>query len=284
MSTPKTQAALTRALACVGHGPDGVRVVLATHAHADHSGLAGWLQRCGAVVGMHPDDAVQLSERYGDGEEQLATTRQWLAWAGVPEALRRDAARHIGDQSAKFTPLEPVLRLGDGERVLHGRFDLAIIHTPGHTPGSVCLHDQTTGTLFTGDTLFARSMYSPTLRPYSSADPMTEYLTSIDSLSRLEVSVGLPGHGEPIDNVSARCASAAAHHLNRAAEVMRLVDTGRSAWEIAARLPRRRTWNTLGLGPRLSAIGEVSAHLVRLQGQGHVAEVVDDATAVWRAS
>jgi glyoxylase-like metal-dependent hydrolase (beta-lactamase superfamily II) len=170
-----------------------------------------------------------------------------LAWAGVPEDLRGDAERHIGDQTAKFTSLEPDLSLGDGERVLRGRFDLAIIHTPGHTPGSVCVYDKTTGTLFTGDTLFARSMYSPTLRPYSSADPMTEYLTSIDSLARLEVSVGLPGHGDPIDDVSAR-ASAAAHHLNRAAEVMRLVNTGLSAWDIAARLPRRRAWNALGLG------------------------------------
>jgi len=283
-STPETQTVLTRALACLGHGPDGVRLVLATHAHADHSGLAGWLQRCSAVVGMHPDDSVQLSERYGDSKEQLATTRQWLVWAGVPEDLRRDAERHIGAQSATFISVEPDLSPGDGERILHGRFDLAIIHTPGYTPGSVCLHDQTTGTLFTGDTLFARSMYSPTLRPFSSPDPMTEYLTSIDSLSRLQVTVGLPGHGDPIHNVPARCASAAAHHLNRAAEVARLVDTGSTAWAVAARLPRRRAWDMLGMGPRLSAIGEVSAHLVRLQRQGHVAEVADGATAVWRAT
>jgi glyoxylase-like metal-dependent hydrolase (beta-lactamase superfamily II) len=214
----------------------------------------------------------------------LARASGFATGATASSRSRNIAERHIGDQSAKFTSVEPDLSLEDGERILHGRFDLAVIHTPGHTPGSVCLHDQTTGTLFTGDTLFARSMYSPTLRPFSSADPMTEYLTSIDSLSRLDVTVGLPGHGDPIQNVLTQCASAADHHLNRSAEVLRLVDTGGSAWEIAARLPRRRGWNTLGLGPRLSATGEVSAHLVRLKGQGNVAEGVDGATAVWRAN
>jgi len=38
------------------------------------------------------------------------------------------------------------------------------------------------------------------------------------------------------------------------------------------------------MGPRLSAIGEVGAHLVRLQRQGHVREVTDGATTVWRAT
>jgi hydroxyacylglutathione hydrolase len=53
---------------------------------------------------------------------------------------------------AKGLPLQPEILLGDGEMVSFGKIDLRVLHTPGHTPGSVCF--MTGKYLISGDTLF----------------------------------------------------------------------------------------------------------------------------------
>ncbi|MBI9114009.1 MBL fold metallo-hydrolase [Sanguibacter suaedae] len=99
----------------------GRRVVgiLATHAHDDHVRQAPALaERLGAPVLLHPDDAELWRLTHGDDApptEDL-TDRQVITVAGTP---------------------------------------LHVLHTPGHTPGSVCLYAPELETVLTGDTLFA---------------------------------------------------------------------------------------------------------------------------------
>jgi glyoxylase-like metal-dependent hydrolase (beta-lactamase superfamily II) len=74
-----------------------------------------------------------------------------------------------------------------------GSLRLQVLHTPGHTPGSVCLFSPDQGLLFSGDTLFAGGWGRVDL-PGGSAEAMAE---SIVRLSRLADSVRvLPGHGQ----------------------------------------------------------------------------------------
>lgn len=109
--------------------------LLHTHAHIDHiADLASLRERTGARALLHPGD-VPL---YRD----LATQASWLPMYAVPRIVDLD-----GD-------------LRDGDVLAAGNARISVLHTPGHTPGSVCfaVEDGATATILSGDTLFAGSI------------------------------------------------------------------------------------------------------------------------------
>jgi glyoxylase-like metal-dependent hydrolase (beta-lactamase superfamily II) len=120
-----------------------VRAIVSTHAHIDHvGGLQKLQQATGAPVLMHGDDL----ELYRHLDQQAA-------WLGVPPP-----------PSARVDQL-----LREGDSVHWGNYSASVLHTPGHTPGSVSLYlpasagrleaaEQRQGTLLAGDTLFAGSI------------------------------------------------------------------------------------------------------------------------------
>lgn len=100
--------------------------VINTHGHADHvSANADIIKATGAILCIHEADASQV--------------------AGI---LNRSLSRILG---GKGSPGADCI-LSDGDTITVGKTVLRVIHTPGHTPGSICIY--TEGHLFTGDTLF----------------------------------------------------------------------------------------------------------------------------------
>ena len=128
---PGSRRPLERYLARIGRRLDEVERIVCTHGHPDHIGGVRELAAGGAEVLIHPDDLSGLA----------LTLR---------EALR---ARSRGSLLHFLTPhpgeAVPILD-GDVLPVLDG---LEVIHTPGHTPGSVCLWLPEQRVLFTGDVL-----------------------------------------------------------------------------------------------------------------------------------
>jgi glyoxylase-like metal-dependent hydrolase (beta-lactamase superfamily II) len=89
--------------------------------------------------------------------------------------------------------VEPDLRLKEGDKV--GR--LTVLHTPGHTPGSISLYDKEYRALLVGDTVISRNgkLQGP---PSQFTLDMGQAKASIERLSKLDFGVLLSGHGEPL--------------------------------------------------------------------------------------
>lgn len=111
------------------------KLLLHTHAHIDHIGDVGRLRELtGAVARLHPADLPLY--------QTLPLQAQWLGMPRAPELVPLDG------------------ELQDGQRFALGTAEIEILHTPGHTPGSVCfaVDDGNQVTLLSGDTLFAGSI------------------------------------------------------------------------------------------------------------------------------
>jgi glyoxylase-like metal-dependent hydrolase (beta-lactamase superfamily II) len=282
---PVAWAALDELLHQAGLAVTDVTRLVVTHAHPDHCGLGGtFRQEQGASVAMHAADAACFRQRYVDPAGFGRLTDDWLASAGVPGEAVDDASMHVF-RADLVNPVEPDTELRDGQRLVHGDWQLEVVHTPGHTAGHVCLYDHATATLFTGDHVLSRINTSPAYRPLSEPDPVGGYLATFPRLRGLEPARVLPGHGRPFTGLAPRLDALEQHHRARLAATLELVRTRPgTVWEVTGGISRSSPWDSLTRSARISAMAETYGHLVHLAAQG-VVEAVDRAgPARWRAT
>ena len=140
-----------------------LRMIISTHRHWDHIG-----DNAEAVIATGATLAAHVADRHGL-EQPDATSAPFP----VPPSI-------------------PALDLEEGSRIRFGDIDLTVLHTPGHTEGSVCLLSTEERVLFSGDTLFAGA-WGRTDLPGGDAAAMVE---SLSRLATLEDGLTvLPGHG-----------------------------------------------------------------------------------------
>jgi len=140
-----------------------LKLIVTTHGHWDHFGEnAAVAEHTGAPIAVHALDAYRLTE-----PQPL--------WAPF-----------------EIPPCVPAVDLAEGGEIRFGEIRLTVLHTPGHTEGSVCLWAEDEGLLFSGDTLFAGGWGRVDL-PGASPEQMVDSLTRLTTFDdRLAV---FPGHG-----------------------------------------------------------------------------------------
>lgn len=145
-----------------------VKQIVVTHAHIDHVGGAMKLkQRTGAPILLNQNDQALL---------KMLDVQ--AAWIGV-----RPPGAVIIDQG-----------LADADKLKIGAIETSVIHTPGHTEGSVCLYFSAEQKLIAGDTLFAGSIGRTDL-PGGSTEKIMRSLHS-KVLALPDETIVIPGHGE----------------------------------------------------------------------------------------
>jgi glyoxylase-like metal-dependent hydrolase (beta-lactamase superfamily II) len=175
--------------------------VLLTHAHPDHTGLAGRLQEAGAQVWVHQQDAAIL--RNGPRRAmRLAKPERSL----LPYLLARPAAigtpLHLARLGAFTAPrVTGVRTFNADQRLEEVPGSPQAVAVAGHTPGSTAYLFAGRGLLFTGDALVTYDGLTghkgPALVCRGFTHDSAAALASLDRLDDLDAATLLPGHGEP---------------------------------------------------------------------------------------
>jgi len=141
-------------------------MIVLTHCHYDHIG-----------------GAKALADEFGSDIMAGMGDAPYIA-NGDPEYT---AARMFG---GKVYPMD-VTELVEGDIIDLGDHRLRVVDTPGHTLGGICLYDEVTRSLFSGDTVFARGVGRTDLISGSSRD----LINSLKKLKDLDIGTLYPGHG-----------------------------------------------------------------------------------------
>ena len=145
-----------------------IKLILLTHGHIDHIGAVNEVKEAtGAEVAIHTDDAKSISGQEGRLISMLVSGLSYPA------------------------PPSPDRLLKDGDSIDLGNLHFLVLHTPGHTPGGICLLGN--GVMFTGDTLFKYGVGRTDLPGGSYSQLMNSLHTKLMVLP--DETIVYPGHG-----------------------------------------------------------------------------------------
>ncbi len=261
---PRADALVREALRQAGVRPE---VLVVTHAHPDHFGMAAQLaEELGVGVWMEARE-VEAARAYQPQEGTWDALASQFAAGGMPPDQVEEVVRS-GKQVWGSCPPPRVSRFLTAEEELElGGLRWTVLVTPGHAPGHVCLVDPASGLLVAGDHLLPRITPNIGLWPAGPEDPLDDFLRSLAALRAWRVRRVLPGHGDPYDTFSERVRELVDHHRERLQAVLGVLRQGpRTAYEVCTAL----------FGEGLDshnvrfAMVETQSHLVYLERRGRV--------------
>jgi glyoxylase-like metal-dependent hydrolase (beta-lactamase superfamily II) len=260
--TPDNAARLEAGLADAGFTLADVRTMTATHLHPDHLGLATRLRaERGIPIVLHRLENEAL--RRPLYPEPDTTIARW----GVPPEYVEEVRSSVLPRSQPSDLAGDILVEHGDVLPIPGR-TVRVVHTPGHTVGSICLHDEVAGLLLTGDHVL------PIVNPglglggfTDDDDPLGAALDAYELIARYDDAEVLPGHGARFHGVGARATQISERHRRRSTEIAALADAdpGATVWELATRVSWTGGWDGLHGFLRLSALAQTEMHLRHLR-------------------
>lgn len=277
-NTPEAWQALTAGLARWDTPLTALSAILITHGHPDHLGQAARVAAAsGAPVWGPEGDRASIEDYPAEILRWVAFMRRFMPRTGFPHDALERLCRMIEGRGDVAQPVRLDRVLRDGDRVAAGGLDLTVVHTPGHTPGLVCLHAAAEGLLLSSDHILPTITPNPILQIFVdfSRDRfrgLVAFLASLDRVAGLHVGLALPSHGDPVRDLSERIRAMRAHARDRAQKIHALLDAGRPPlFEIAMQL-----FPDLPEAQHLLAVFDAIGHADLLVDDGRAAYVEQD--------
>lgn len=281
--------ALKGQLVEIGLSIEAISMVVMTHGHPDHFGLAREIRRrSGAEIVMHRNDVPQRDLTLSLFREKM---RGWLATHGMSQE-RLDKVQWPVVSPGNVPWWSPPGRtVEDGEILQVGSQSFEVVWTPGHSPGHICLYHRESKTLLSGDHLLPDITPNVSLNPvYASrgmGNPLGTFIESLDKVAQLDAEMVLPGHGNPFECFKERLDELYTHHEQRLGEVLDgLGAEQKTAYDLALEMPWVGLFGTvrgkdLPLSQHSAAVGETLAHLELLKREGKVRQTQCDGLSLF---
>jgi glyoxylase-like metal-dependent hydrolase (beta-lactamase superfamily II) len=269
---------LEQQLSAFGHALEDIELVLITHHHLDHAGLAGLIkERADAEIAAHRGTA-RWGRSYDERvAEERSFTVELLRAHGVPDDIIEAAEPffvHIRNESRSFETDRP---LRDGDRIVAGGRTLRVVFRPGHSTTDTLFVDDEAEEAFVGDHLLANITSGAELMPTElpgdeRRQALLEYLSNLRKTQVMQLRTCYPGHGPPIEDHRRLIDERMAFHSARLDAITRAIEDGcETAFEIAGRL-----WpDDVVRDQSVLAVWEVLGHLDILVNRGTVSEAID---------
>jgi glyoxylase-like metal-dependent hydrolase (beta-lactamase superfamily II) len=260
-----------------GHAIEDLELLIVTHQHIDHLGLAEIVvQRSGAQVAALGAATERLANFDEDAEAEDRFAVDLMIRNGIPEEVTvalRSVSRSFRGWGSHVTVTAP---LADGEEIEFGNRTLRAIHRPGHSPSDTVFWDERRQILIAADHLIAHISSNPLIsRPLDGSEQRPQALvTYIDSMRKtreMPAEIVLSGHGEPITDHVALIDDRIAKHERRKEKIYKLIaERPRSGYEIAQAI-----WGNVAVTQAFLTLSEVIGHADLLVNEGRVREAAD---------
>ncbi|MFC1870862.1 MBL fold metallo-hydrolase [Chloroflexota bacterium] len=275
-NTPEVFGSLEAQLAEIGVGFGDISQIVVTHVHPDHYGLAGRLKQfSSARVALHHLETEFIESRYINMEVLLTRMAKWLRINGVPDEELAELRTASIEMVKWVVPVLPDIVLNGGETISLDSFHFQVLWTPGHSIGHIALYEPQRKLLISGDLVLPNITPNVGLHPQSVPNPLQDYLSSLNAVKKLDVSLVLPGHEYLFTNLKQRVEQITRHHQRRNSKILKILDTTPgTAYQIARNIvwggTNSASWDELGPWDRRMAVMEAMAHLEAMRAEGRV--------------
>jgi glyoxylase-like metal-dependent hydrolase (beta-lactamase superfamily II) len=270
---------LAESIGAHGHSIEDIGLILLTHNHSDHIGLAEILvEHSGAEVAGLGLAAERVANYAAEAELDDEMAVELMLRSGIPEEIALALQSVSGSYRGWGAPVTITRPLADGDVVELGGRKLEVLHRPGHSVMDTVFWDAERQFGFVGDHLLPHISSNPLIsRPLDGSPGRTRsliaYLESMGKTRELpEGSLLFPGHGEPIDDHRSLIDGRFASTERRKEKLLRLISDGpRSGYELAQSM-----WGNIAVTQAFLTLSEVIGHMDILEVEGRVHEIDDD--------
>jgi glyoxylase-like metal-dependent hydrolase (beta-lactamase superfamily II) len=276
---------LERALAAHGRRVQELELIVITHQHMDHEGLAQILARRSGAEVAALDRLAPLLERFGDANE---ADDEFAEATMLRHGLSPDMAVALRGVSRAFrgwgSSVQVTRELHDGGVLELRDRTLQVFHRPGHSPTDTIFWDAERRELIAADHLIKHISSNPLItRPLDGGEERPQslviYMDSLRKTRELPAELVLSGHGEPIDDHVALIDERFRLHERRAQKILGLIaEQPRTAHDIAQSL-----WGNIAVTQAYLTLSEVLGHVDLLLNAGSVREVDRQGVSVFEA-
>ena len=276
---------LEQLLAARGHAVEDLELLVISHQHMDHFGLASILARRSGAEVVALDSLAPFLAGYGhETDLDDAFAEAIMLRHGIPAQVVTALRAVSAGFRAWGAAVQVDRTLSDGGELQLRDRTLKVLHRPGHSPSDTVFHDEERSMLLSADHLIAHISSNPLLaRPLGAAPPdsappaprpqaLVTYMRSLEATRAMELSLVLPGHGAPITDHAPLIDERFRMHARRAEKIHRLIAARPlSAHEIAHEL-----WGNVAVTQAYLTLSEVLGHADLLLEDGRAVEIEQD--------